>query len=885
MKQGSLFSLEKETKMFRYFYSLMTTVLVVASLALHIQSSHASGLHLNVTDIPPGSSEIIAVADGNGTPTRTSAPVSGASATLDMGLSAAHGYRVRIIAITGSGNFPSVVAGGKALNLTVVDGLPTAVNISLTQLLFIPDPTNPTFAYMNASVTLKWSISDPANFLDDSAARMHLWGRSDGMQLMINKYDGNGALALESDSDTRKVVDTYSCSITFRAPSVPTTIYYQYGASSELFNSIQMEPVLIKPDLNLSEAPRALQVISTLPRTGQIKCYDDAGSEIECDGTGQDGDIQAGSPWPVPRFIDNNDGTITDRLTSLVWLKDANCFGPQTWADALTRVNNLTSGSCGLTDGSAAGEWRLPSVNELESLEDLQNATPPLPTGHFFMNVLLEDYWTSSTFAYDPTYAWYVFMDNGYVGRRQSKLNEFSVLAVRSASLAPPVIQLPRSGQSTCYDSDGVIITCTGSGQDGDLKTGLTWPVPRFTDNSIVSSPVQTVTDNLTGLIWSKDSNPAGSSMKWLDAFNYIASLNNQNWLGYNDWRVPNRRELMSLINREQTDSAAWLTSQGFTYFPEGFTYWSSSTYAKRILNAWLSEINLGDLVGADKISTSLYVWPVRGGYIQQKLTVTRNGSGTVTPDIGILTWIGNTGTTRIPPGETVTLTASAAVGFSFSGFTGCDAITSDNTCTVHMSSAKKISASFVKIPATLTVTLYGEGSGTITSVPVGIVCTSGTCQASFNYGALVMLFLVTDATSIFTGWSSGACSGTGSCSILMHEDKIVAAILTKAPFAINMTANNTPYQTLADALHMVKDGATIKLLGTRHDGIFSLSKSVNLNGGWNSTFQAKNGLSSVLNSGLTIVSGNSTAESLDIKVKLIIQGGSFRVKGVKVLP
>jgi len=53
-----------------------------------------------------------------------------------------------------------------------------------------------------------------------------------------------------------------------------------------------------------------------LPQTGQARCYDSAG-------TGQDGDIRAGVAWPVPRFMDNGDGTVTDNLTGLIWTQNA----------------------------------------------------------------------------------------------------------------------------------------------------------------------------------------------------------------------------------------------------------------------------------------------------------------------------------------------------------------------------------------------------------------------------------------------------------------------------------------------------------------------------------------------------------------------------------
>ena len=52
----------------------------------------------------------------------------------------------------------------------------------------------------------------------------------------------------------------------------------------------------------------------------------------------------------------------------LIWLKNANCFGGQTWANVLTAANSLASPSCGLSDDSVAGAWRLPNVKELQSL-------------------------------------------------------------------------------------------------------------------------------------------------------------------------------------------------------------------------------------------------------------------------------------------------------------------------------------------------------------------------------------------------------------------------------------------------------------------------------------------------------------------------------------
>jgi hypothetical protein len=161
-------------------------------------------------------------------------------------------------------------------------------------------------------------------------------------------------------------------------------------------------------------------------RTGQKTCYDTDGVVVTCSGTGQDGEFKPGVAWPNPRFTNNGDGTVTDNLTGLIWLKNANCFGGQTWADALTSALGLSSGSCGLTDGSDAGDWRLPNKTELLSLLDYEYSGPALSNaagdgkwtaGNAFDNysgVNLR-YWSSSAFGAWDGYPVYVRVGVGDV--------------------------------------------------------------------------------------------------------------------------------------------------------------------------------------------------------------------------------------------------------------------------------------------------------------------------------------------------------------------------------------------------------------------------------------------------------------------------------------
>ncbi len=155
-------------------------------------------------------------------------------------------------------------------------------------------------------------------------------------------------------------------------------------------------------------------------KTGQTTSY----------AVGDDGDVEKGVVWPAPRFIDNGDGTVTDNLTGLLWLQAANCFGAQNWTAALTTVNALANGGCGLSDGSSAGDWRLPNAKELTSLIDYSQSGPALSPGHPFSGVQLNFYWSSSTYALSTSEAWNVFLNDG---RRlfSNKGNAHYIWAVR----------------------------------------------------------------------------------------------------------------------------------------------------------------------------------------------------------------------------------------------------------------------------------------------------------------------------------------------------------------------------------------------------------------------------------------------------------------------
>ena len=67
------------------------------------------------------------------------------------------------------------------------------------------------------------------------------------------------------------------------------------------------------------------------------------------------------------RYVDCGNGTVTDKETGLIWLKRADCFPESHWKAALQAAATLKTGDCGLTDGSSAGDWRLPTRLEWEA--------------------------------------------------------------------------------------------------------------------------------------------------------------------------------------------------------------------------------------------------------------------------------------------------------------------------------------------------------------------------------------------------------------------------------------------------------------------------------------------------------------------------------------
>ncbi|MEZ7195125.1 Lcl C-terminal domain-containing protein [Pseudodesulfovibrio karagichevae] len=158
--------------------------------------------------------------------------------------------------------------------------------------------------------------------------------------------------------------------------------------------------------------------------TGQTGCFGADGASVDCAGTGQDGALRLGRPWPEPRFRASG-GEVEDRMTGLIWRCGTDLAGGMVDRETAGRAVEALARETGLA-------WRLPAIMELESLTDCSRADPALPSGHPFTDVR-EAYWSATDSGYDPTWSFCYYLHKGAVGVGFKASAEFHVWAVRSA--------------------------------------------------------------------------------------------------------------------------------------------------------------------------------------------------------------------------------------------------------------------------------------------------------------------------------------------------------------------------------------------------------------------------------------------------------------------
>jgi hypothetical protein len=200
--------------------------------------------------------------------------------------------------------------------------------------------------------------------------------------------------------------------------------------------------------------------------------------------------------------------------------------------------------------------------------------------------------------------------------------------AALAGSPNEPCVAFPATGAARCWNPSAAEIPCAGTGQDGDIRAGAAL--------SFIDNGDGTITDNNTGLMWEKKSLEGDVNTNlshrdrlysWDEAFSvHIAGLNGgSGFAGYNDWRVPNVKELLTLINYEfvqpavspafNTGCVADCTVLTCSCTGLGTAdHWSSTSSAFNPGDAWTVGFFGGNILGPDKSTAPLRVRAVRGG-------------------------------------------------------------------------------------------------------------------------------------------------------------------------------------------------------------------------------------------------------------------------------
>lgn len=308
--------------------------------------------------------------------------------------------------------------------------------------------------------------------------------------------------------------------------------------------------------------PPEVGVIS-LPDTGQSRVFDDKGDLVE--------NISSSSAYygadatfkgKALSYRDNKDGTVTDLNTGLTWQQEPD-YTRMTFDEAKEYSENLKLGDY--------DDWRVPTIKELYSLANFDgeliprgNSQPYIDTDYFDFQydhlLFAGQYWSSTVY------------NKGGV---QNYEEHGSIQGAFGFNFADGHIKSYETGYwfdgSTISRADNIMLPgCYVRA----VRGSTTLYDMQYTDNGD-----KTVTDNSTSLMWAQ--NDSGEGMDWVEALKYA---NESKLAGYSDWRLPNSKELQSLVDYEKTEFPAIdtnyfnMTATGFDSQEDVAYFWTSTT-------------------------------------------------------------------------------------------------------------------------------------------------------------------------------------------------------------------------------------------------------------------------------------------------------------------
>jgi hypothetical protein len=264
------------------------------------------------------------------------------------------------------------------------------------------------------------------------------------------------------------------------------------------------------------------------------------------------------------------------------------------------------------------------------------------------------------------------------------------------------------------------------------------------------------------------------------------------------------------------------LTVTGSGFGSNSFVQWNGSSRA----TTFVSSTQLRATIPAADVATpggaQVTVFTLTpGGGTSNALTLTveatvslavvraGSGSGAVTSTPPGIT-CGTNCSASFVTGTSVMLTATPDADSTFAGWTGGGCSGTD-PCVVTVTAATVVTATFALPTFTLTVIGSGTGAGVVTSVPAGIDC-GETCSALFTSGTAVTLTAASTAGAVFTGWSGGTCTGTGSCTVMLTGATAVTATFASA-FPLTVSTAGAGAGTVTSSPPGISCGATCSAL------------------------------------------------------------------------
>ena len=326
---------------------------------------------------------------------------------------------------------------------------------------------------------------------------------------------------------------------------------------------------------------------------GQMKCYDVKG-EISPPTAGQFFFGQDAQYSGNQRnYTVSGDGkTVCDNNTGLIWMRGPNITNtPPLRADKM----NIDEARAWVATVNAANyggfnDWRIPNIKEQYSLYDCRGTDPSNFTGTD--NTVLTPFLDATAF----NFAW-----------GQTELGE-RIIDSQYGTDTKFILDPSGSGSTKLFGTnfaDGRIKGYDLIDALSHTKKDFFWQLVRGTTNygvnDFADNGDQTITDRATGQMWSKADN--GSGMNWQEALAWVQAKNAENYLGHNDWRMPDIKELHSIVNYMNSPDYNGLPAIDTNYFtcsritnengqPDFGYYWSGSTHSPYSTTGSATEAN-----------------------------------------------------------------------------------------------------------------------------------------------------------------------------------------------------------------------------------------------------------------------------------------------------